>query len=66
MAEKAATFVAALREKSASPVYFAELEGVQHAFEIFHSPRTEHAVRGVAAFLERIWADYEKRAKEAA
>ncbi len=66
MAEEAITFVSALREKSASPVYFAHLEGAQHAFEIFHSPRTEYAVRGVAAFLERVWSDYEKRKKQAA
>ena len=66
MAEEAVTFVSALREKSAQPVLFVELEGAQHAFEIFHSPRTEHAVRGVAAFLEKIWSDYEKRTNRAA
>ena len=54
MAEEAVTFVGALREKSNAPVLFAELEGAQHAFEIFHSPRTEHAVLAVAAFLEKV------------
>ncbi|MEM9176965.1 MAG: alpha/beta hydrolase [Myxococcota bacterium] len=54
MAEEAVTFVDALREKSNAPVLFAELEGAQHAFEIFQSPRTEHAVLAVAAFLERV------------
>ncbi len=54
MAEEAVTFVAALREKSNAPVLFAELEGAQHAFEIFQSPRTEHAVLAVAAFLEKV------------
>ena len=54
MAEEAVTFVGALREKSDAPVLFAELEGAQHAFEIFQSPRTEHAVLAVAAFLEKV------------
>lgn len=54
MAEEAVTFVDALREKSNAPVLFAELEGAQHAFEIFQSPRTEHAVLAVAAFLEKV------------
>lgn len=57
MAEEAVSFVRVLREKSASPVLFAELVGAQHAFEIFHSPRTEHAIRGVTAFLEKIHHD---------
>lgn len=54
MAEEAVTFVEALREKSNAPVLFAELEGAQHAFEVFDSPRTEHAVLAVAAFLEKV------------
>lgn len=59
MAEEADTFVTALREKSAQPVLQAELAGAQHAFEIFQSPRTEHAVRAAAAFLGRIREDSE-------
>jgi len=58
-AEEAVRFVSALREKSLEPVLHAELPGAQHAFEIFHSPRTEHAVRGVVGFLEKIHADRE-------
>ena len=61
MAEEAATFVEALSEKSAQPVLYAELAGAQHAFEIFHTPRTEYAVRAVAAFVEHVRADYEAR-----
>ena len=45
---------------------FAELAGAQHAFEIFHSPRSEHAVRGVVAFLEKVHADYEASRAHAA
>jgi len=54
MTEEADTFVAALREKSTQPVLHSELVGAQHAFEIFQSPRTEHAVLAVAAFLENV------------
>ncbi|MAG34165.1 MAG: hypothetical protein CL908_25070 [Deltaproteobacteria bacterium] len=60
-AEEAVTFVGALREKSRQPVAHVELFGAQHAFEIFHSPRSAHAVRGVTAFLEKVRADDEAR-----
>jgi acetyl esterase/lipase len=64
-AEEAVTFVEALREKSAAPVLHAELEGGQHAFEIFHSPRSRHAVLGAVAFLEKLRADHEADRVEA-
>jgi acetyl esterase/lipase len=57
-AEEAVTFVSTLREKSVQPVLHAELHGAQHAFEIFHSPRSAHAVNGVTGFLEKVHADY--------
>lgn len=58
-ANEARTFVTALREKSTQPVLHAELQGAQHAFDVFHSVRSAHAVRAVTAFLERIRADFE-------
>ena len=33
-----------------------ELPGAEHAFEIMHSPRTEHAIDGVERFLEWVRA----------
>jgi acetyl esterase/lipase len=63
-AEEAVTFVAALREKSSAPVLHTELVGAQHAFEIFHSPRSAHAVRAVTAFLEKLHADHESKHAE--
>lgn len=57
-AEEAHTFVTQLREKSAAPVLHAELLGAQHAFEIFHSVRSAHAIRGVTAFLEKVHEDH--------
>jgi acetyl esterase/lipase len=50
--EEARAFVSALRGISAQPVAYAELPGAQHAFEIFHSVRTDHAVNAVSHFLE--------------
>ena len=50
--EEARAFVAALQEVASAPVAYAELPGAQHAFEIFHSVRTDHTVNSVADFLE--------------
>ena len=47
-------FAAALREQSHEPVVFLELPGAEHAFEIFHSIRSEATVRGVQRFLEHV------------
>jgi acetyl esterase/lipase len=51
-------FVGALREASREPVAYAELPGAQHAFEIFHSLRTRHVVRGVDRFLAAVYSSY--------
>jgi acetyl esterase/lipase len=59
MAEEADTFVSVLRERSNQPVLHAELKGGQHAFEVFHSPRTEYAIRGAASFLQGVHQAYE-------
>lgn len=50
--EEARAFVAALQSASHSPVAYAELPGAQHAFEIFHSVRTDQVVNSAADFLE--------------
>jgi acetyl esterase/lipase len=55
-------FARALGEKSRQPVLTLELEGGQHAFDTFHSPRSAHAVRAVTAFLEHVRAEHEARA----
>ncbi len=54
--EEAREFVRALREKSRAPVAYLEMHGAQHAFDLFHSPRSAHAVRAAAAFLEKVRA----------
>lgn len=50
--EEARTFVSALQAVASKPVAYAELPGAQHAFEIFHSVRTDHTVHAVGHFLE--------------
>jgi acetyl esterase/lipase len=50
--EEARAFVAALQSASNAPVAYAELPGAQHAFEIFHSVRTDQVVNSAADFLE--------------
>jgi acetyl esterase/lipase len=47
----ARAFAARLGEVSPGPTVFLELPGAQHAFEIFHSVRSEAVVRGVHRFL---------------
>ncbi len=58
--EEADRFVGLLREKSRNPVLHVELPGAQHAFELFHSPRSAHAVHAATAFLEWVHANAER------
>ena len=55
--EEAREFVRALREKSRASVAYLEMTGAQHAFDMFHSPRSAHAVRAAAAFLQHARAN---------
>lgn len=50
--EEARAFVSAMQAESKQPVAYGELPGAQHAFEIFHSVRTDHTVHAVGHFLE--------------
>jgi len=50
--EEARVFVSAAQAVATNPVAYAELPGAQHAFEIFHSVRTDEVVTSVADFLE--------------
>ncbi len=53
---EAREFARRLRETSKAPVAYAELPIAQHAFEVFHSPRAHHVIRGVDHFLSAIRA----------
>jgi len=52
--EYARAFVDALRSASREPVCYVELPGAQHAFDVFHSPRTVRVVEGVERFLSEV------------
>src|SRR5262245_9234073 len=56
--DDARAFAARLREVSRAPVAYAEMPGAQHAFELFHSPRTHHVIRGVHRFLGTVYSEY--------
>lgn len=50
--KQARAFVEKLREMSRASVTYAELPGTQHAFEVFSSIRSQHAIKAVARWLE--------------
>ncbi|MEO5654142.1 MAG: alpha/beta hydrolase [Marmoricola sp.] len=49
---QARAFVEALKAESAATVTYAEFPGAQHAFEVFGSIRSQHAVRAVQRWLQ--------------
>ncbi len=53
--EDARTFVEQLRAVSEQPVLYAEMQGAQHAFEVFPSLRTARVIEGVERFLSTLW-----------
>jgi acetyl esterase/lipase len=53
--QDARAFVARLREVSKQPVAYAEMQGAQHAFEVFPSARTARVIEGVERFLSTLW-----------
>ncbi len=53
--EDARTFVERLREVSTRPVLYAEMQGAQHAFEVFPSVRSARVIEGVERFLTTLW-----------
>ena len=48
-------FVERLRAVSQQPVLYAEMQGAQHAFEIFPSVRSAKVIEGVERFLTTLW-----------
>jgi acetyl esterase/lipase len=48
-------FVERLRATSREPVAYGEMQGAQHAFEIFPSYRTARVIEGVERFLTAMW-----------
>lgn len=56
--EDARAFVARLREVSRRPVYYLELHGAQHAFDMFTSIRTRRVVKAVHRFLHAMHQEH--------
>ena len=54
--EEVRRFVAEFSPLTSHPLVYAELLGAQHAFEIFHSPRTSHFLNAAAVWLEWVRA----------
>lgn len=48
-------FADRLRAVSTSPVLYAEMQGAQHAFEVFPSVRSARVIEGVERFLSTLW-----------
>ena len=63
--EDARVFVERLRAVSHEPVLYAEMQGAQHAFEIFPSYRTARVIEGVERFLTAIWERRHQREEPA-
>ena len=57
-AEEARHFAETLRKASRQPVAYAELPLAQHAFDVFHSPRSDNTVFAVTRYVETLYADY--------
>jgi acetyl esterase/lipase len=55
---EARLFVDLLRKTSRATVGYIELPEAQHAFEVFHSPRTSHVLGAVDRFLATVYTQY--------
>tara|TARA_B100001059_G_scaffold71967_1_gene69071 strand:- start:804 stop:2054 length:1251 start_codon:yes stop_codon:yes gene_type:complete len=58
--EEVRRFVAEFSPLTTAPLVYAELPRAQHAFEIFHSPRTSHYLNAAASWLEWVRAQHDK------
>jgi acetyl esterase/lipase len=56
--EDAREFVELLRAESDNPVLYAEMQGAEHAFEVFPSYRTARVIEGVERFLHSVHQQY--------
>ena len=57
-------FQSLLAEKSKNEVVYVELPGAEHAFDNFHSPRTEAVINGIHQFLEYCYAKHKKESMQ--
>ena len=57
--EEARIFAQQLKNTSENPVAYAEIQGAQHAFDMFASIRSEFVKQGVARFLTFLHAKHQ-------
>ncbi|HVV77475.1 MAG TPA: alpha/beta hydrolase [Mycobacteriales bacterium] len=62
---EARALVELLRASSKEVVAYAELPGTQHGFDVFHSIRGAHVIRGVERFLTWVHAAHDRGATQA-
>ena len=60
---EAAHFARLLSDVSTSPVVHVELNGAQHAFDLFRTVRTLHAIAGAERFCDYVLSRHEQRAQ---
>jgi acetyl esterase/lipase len=58
--EDARTFTKALGDVSDAPVFYLELKGAQHAFDVFSSVRTRRVIRATHRFLAVMHTRYKR------
>lgn len=58
--EEAREFAKRMKASGKNKTVFVELEAAQHAFEIFHSVRTEFTVDAIQIYLEIVYHEYRK------
>jgi acetyl esterase/lipase len=58
--DDAREFVRMLDEVSNHQVFYVELDGAEHAFDIFSSPRTRRVIKGIERFLFGVYDAYAK------
>ncbi len=63
--EDARLFVERLRAVSRQPVLYAEMQGAQHAFDVFPSFRSARVIEGVERFLSTLWHAHRDRSRAA-
>ncbi len=58
--EDAREFVEELRQTSLAPVAYAELDGAEHGFDLFHSVRTEYTITAIEKFLRHCYETHRR------
>jgi dipeptidyl aminopeptidase/acylaminoacyl peptidase len=64
--EESRVFHRALAEATGGRAALAEIPGAQHAFELFPSLRTERVRGAVQRFLDQLWSQHRRGAREEA